>query len=160
MVDPSDIAQAESSWYCQWVPWFSEISRDVECPRVRCHIATGRVSYEYWSSLFRLMLLRNNVHWGRGCRCDDLLSLVAPRVVFVTACGATGRLVDAGSSQWQLLPVLMLVSHKYTCWVFDKYTRIDILAHWPWDQMADIFNKFLHVAGCSLESKLKNVSVV
>ena len=46
---------------------------------------------EYWSSLFRLMLLRNNVHWGRGCRCDDLLSLVARRVVFVTACGATGR---------------------------------------------------------------------
>ena len=114
---------------------------------------------EYWSSLFRLMLLRNNVHWGRGCRCDVLLSLVAPWVVFVTACGATGRLVDAGSSHWQLLPVLMLVSHKYTCWVFGKYTRIDILAHWPWDRMADIFNKFLHIAGCSLRSKLKNVSV-
>ena len=143
-------------------------------------------------------------------------SLVAPRVVLVTACGATGRcgvvtltaplcfsvytlrilivlvsinaytgdgavgvttccrlwhrglslwkpavpLLDAGSSHWQLLPVQMPVSHKYTCWVFDKYTRIDISAHWPWDQMADIFNKFLHIAGCSLESKLKNVSVV
>ena len=58
-------------------------------------------------------------------------SLVALRVVLVTACGATGRLVDAGSSHWQLLPVLMLVSHKYTWWVFDKYTRIDYwsLAH-------------------------------
>ena len=49
------------------------------------------IPYEYLSSLFRLMLLRNNVHWGRGCRYDDLSSLVAPRVVFVTACGATGR---------------------------------------------------------------------
>ena len=89
------------------------------------------IPYEYWSSLFRLMLLRNNVHWGRGCRCDDLSSLVVPRVVFVTACGATGRLVDVGSSHWQLLPVLILVSHKYRCWGFGKYTRIDILAHWP-----------------------------
>ena len=145
-----------------------------------------------------------------------MLSLVVPLVVFVTACGATGRCgiatttaplcssaytlrilivlvsinaaseitytgdgavgvttccrlwhrglsfckpavppVDAGSSHWQLLPVLMSVSHKYTCGFFDEYTRIDILTHWPWDQTTDIFNKFLHIAGCSLESKLK-----
>ena len=107
------------------------------------------IPYEYWSSLFRLMLLRNNVHWGRAvgvttCRlwyCG--LSLWQPAV----------PPVDVGSSHWQFLPVLMPVSHKFTCWVFDKYTRIDILAHWPWDKMADIFNKSLHIAGCSLESK-------
>ena len=68
--------------------------------------------------------------------------------------------VDAGSSHWQLLPVVMYVSHEYTCWVFDECTHIDILTPWPRDQMADIFNKFLHIAGCILESKLKNVSVV
>ena len=50
--------------------------------------------------------------------------------------------IHAGLSHWQLLPVLMSVSHEYRCWVFDEYTRIDILTHWPWGQMADIFNKF------------------
>ena len=125
-------------------------------------------------------------------------SLVAPRVVLVTVCDATGRClvecyseiaytgdgavgvttccrlwhrglslwqpavprVDAGSSHWQHFSVLMSLPHEYTCWVFDEYTRIDILTHWPWGQMADIFNTFLHIPGCSLESKLKNVSVV
>ena len=68
--------------------------------------------------------------------------------------------VDAGSSHWQLLSVLMPISHNYTCWVFDQYTRIDILAHWPLDQMAGIVNKFLHSAGCSLESISKHVCVI
>ena len=96
------------------------------------------IPYEYWSSLFRLMLLRNKVHWGRAvgvttcCRLWHRgLSLWQPAV----------PPVYTGSSRWQLLPVLMPVSHKHTCWVFDKYTRIDILAHWPWDQMADIFKQ-------------------
>ena len=118
------------------------------------------ISNEYWSSLFRLILLIYMYTGDGAVGVTIMSSFVATRVVLLTACGATGRLVDVGSSHWQLLPVLMLVSHKYRCWVFDKYTRIDILAHWPWDQTADIFNKFLHIAGCSLESKLKNVSVV
>ena len=37
------------------------------------------------------MLVQNNIHWGRGCQCDKLLSRVAPRVVFLTSCSATGR---------------------------------------------------------------------
>ena len=39
--------------------------------------------------------------------------------------------VDAGSSHWQHLPVLVSMPHEYTCWVFDEYTRINILTHGP-----------------------------
>ena len=49
----------------------------------------------------------------------------------------------------------MSISHR----VFDEYTRIDILTHWPRDQIADILNKFLHIAGCSTESKLCGLDV-
>ena len=51
----------------------------------------GAVRFLVVGTIGKEEILRNNVHWGRGCRCDDLLSLVAPRVVFVTACGVTGR---------------------------------------------------------------------
>ena len=75
------------------------------------------ILYEYWSSLFRLMLLRNNVHWGRGCRCDDLLSLVAPRVVFVKACGATGRcgvvILTAPSCSNTCIPQIYMLSFRH-----------------------------------------------
>ena len=48
--------------------------------------------------------------------------------------------VDAGSSHWQHLSLLVSIPHEYTCWVCDEYTRIAILTHKPWDQMADNFD--------------------
>ena len=48
------------------------------------------IPYEYWSSLFRLMLLRNMYTGDGAVGVTTMSSLVAPRVVFVTACGATG----------------------------------------------------------------------
>ena len=77
------------------------------------------IPYEYWSSLFRLILL---IHWGRGCRCDDLLSLVAPRVVFVKACGATGRCgvvtLTAPSCSNACIPQIYMLSFRqvHTYW--------------------------------------------
>ena len=142
------------------VPWVVLVTACGATGRCGVVTLTAPLCFSVHTVRILIILISINMYTGDGAvGVTTMSSLVAPRVVLVTACGATG-LVDAGSSHWQLLPVLMLVSHKYTCWVFDKYTRIDILAHWPWDQMADIFNKFLHIAGCSLESKLKNVSVV
>ena len=80
------------------------------------------IPYEYWSSLFRLMLLRNNVHWGQGCQCDDLLSLVAPRVVFVKACSATGRCgvitLTAATCSNACIPQIYMLSFRqvHTYW--------------------------------------------
>ena len=47
--------------------------------------------------------------------------------------------IDVGSSYWQLLPVLVFIPCEYTCWVFDENTCINILSHWPCDQLVDIF---------------------
>ena len=49
------------------------------------------IPYEDWSSLFRLMLLPNMYTGDGAVGVTIMSSLVAPRVVLVTACGATGR---------------------------------------------------------------------
>ena len=83
-------------------------------------------------------------------QCYSEIMYIADGAVGVTTCcrlwhrglsswQPAGPQVDTRSSHWQLLPVLVSIPHEYTSWVFDEYTRIDILTHWPWDQMADIF---------------------
>ena len=49
------------------------------------------ITYEYWSSLFRLMLRRNMYTRDGAVSVITMSSLVAPRVVFVTACVSPGR---------------------------------------------------------------------
>ena len=66
-----------------------------------------------WSSLFRLMLLQNMYTRDGIVGETTMLSLVAPRVVFVTACGATGRckvvtLTAPPSSNVYILRIYML----------------------------------------------------
>ena len=61
----------------------------------RCEVVTLTAPLCFSVYTLRILIVlvsinANNVHWGRGCQCDDLLSLVAPRVVFVTTRGATG----------------------------------------------------------------------
>ena len=71
------------------------------------HVCTGYIqfmfmSYMYcftmindwlihWSYLFQLMILLYMYPGDGAASVTTMLSLVAPRVVFVTACGATGR---------------------------------------------------------------------
>ena len=129
-------------FWCRWLSlWQSAVPRvDVGASHWQQLSVLVFIIYEYWLSLFRLMLLLN-MHAGTGLSVWRLCRRLWHRGLHLWQ--AEVPLVDAGSSHWQLLPVLVSIPYEYTCWLFDEYTRIDILTHWPWDQMADIFNKFL-----------------
>ena len=76
------------------------------------------------------------MHTGDGAvGVTTMLSPVAPRVVFVTACGATGICgvvtLTAPPRSSDYTPRIYLLS-------FRRVHTIDLLTHWPWDQLSDI----------------------
>ena len=83
------------------------------------------IPYEYWSSFVSINATPIYVHWGWGCRFDDL-SPVAPRVVFVTACGATGRcgvvILTAPPCSSVCFPRIYMLSFRrvHTYWYFNS----------------------------------------
>ena len=67
------------------------------------------ISNEYWSSLFRLILLIYMYTGDGAVGVTTMSSLVAPRVVLVTACGATGR---CGVVTLTALSVLVFIPYE------------------------------------------------
>ena len=75
---------------------FKSLIRSWPGPTCSCHICSALLWLMIdwlidWSCLFRLMLLLYMYTGDGAVGVTIMLSLVAPRVVFVTACGAIGR---------------------------------------------------------------------
>ena len=63
-------------------------------PTCLCHLCSALLVWMIdWLIIFiSINVTPKYVHWGRGCPgVTTMLSLAVPLVVFVTACGATGR---------------------------------------------------------------------
>ena len=88
------------------------------------------------------------VHWDGAVGVTTMLSLVVPLVVFVTACGATGRFrvvsltAPLCSGVYTLRILIVLIS----------INSIPIHVHWRWGCRCDDYVVACGAAGCTCDS--------
>ena len=106
------------------------------------------IPYEYWSSLFQLILLIYMYTEDGAVGVTTMSSLVAPRVVLVTACGATGRCRVVTLTA----PLCFSVYTVRILIVLISINSTHIHVHWGWGCRCDDYVVACGAAGCTCDS--------